>query len=173
MSTQSNTDMPSAWSATYTLSTPVPGTGHSQNESVRRASATQTLSVPDVLDRPRDKTRGAEVSHSALQFLFAEMVIYAQGRVSGISEFEQLLGSMGRQVGLRALAMQTQRAQSASNPKRPQRETRLLKTLLWVHSTLWKAVFGVQADNLERSTESDRSDECTYSISKWTECVSE
>lgn len=151
--------MPSAWSATYTLSTPVPRTGHSKNESVRRASATQTLSVPDVLDRPRDKTRGAEVSHSALQFLFAEMVIYAQGRVSGISEFEQLLGSMGRQVGLRALAMQTQRAQSASNPKRPQRETRLLKTLLWVHSTLWKVVFGVQADNLERSTESDRSDE--------------
>ena len=95
--------MPSAWSATYTLSTPVPGTGHSQNESVRRASATQTLSVPDVLDRPRDKTRGAEVSHSALQFLFAEMVIYAQGRVSGISEFEQLLGSMGRQGGTSGL----------------------------------------------------------------------
>lgn len=116
--------------------------------------------MPDVLDRPRDKTRSAEVSHSALQFLFAEMVTYAQDRVSGIAEFEQLLASMGHHVGLRALALQTQRAQSASNPKRPQRETRLLKALLWVHTTLWKAVFGMQADNLERSTESDRADEC-------------
>lgn len=116
-------------------------------------------SVPDILERPRDKTRHAEVSLSALQFLFAEMVVYAQDRVSGIAEFEQLLGAIGRHVGLRALAMQSQRAQSASNPKRPQRETRLLKTLLWIHTTLWKVLFGSPADNLERSTESDRFDE--------------
>lgn len=121
-----------------------------------------TGSVPDILERPRDKTRHAEVSLSAMQFLFAEMVMYAQDRVSGIAEFEQLLGAIGRHVGLRALAMQSQRAQSASNPKRPQRETRLLKTLLWVHTTLWKVLFGFPADNLERSTESDRFDECAY-----------
>ena len=48
------------------------------------------------------------------------------------------------------------------NPKRPQRETRLLKTLLWIHTTLWKVLFGSPADNLERSTESDRFDECAY-----------
>ena len=58
--------------------------------------------------------------------------------------------------------MYKRQAQSASNPKRPQRETRLLKTLLWVHTTLWKVLFGFPADNLERSTESDRFDECAY-----------
>ncbi|AYO41756.1 Transport protein particle subunit trs31 [Malassezia restricta CBS 7877] len=149
--------MPSAWSATYALPPTAPSMSRVSSDGMRMSAASG--SVPDILERPRDKTRHAEVSLSALQFLFAEMVVYAQDRVSGIAEFEQLLGAIGRHVGLRALAMQSQRAQSASNPKRPQRETRLLKTLLWIHTTLWKVLFGSPADNLERSTESDRFDE--------------
>ena len=155
-----NHDMPSAWSATYALPPTAPSMSRVSSDGMRMSAASG--SVPDILERPRDKTRHAEVSLSALQFLFAEMVVYAQDRVSGIAEFEQLLGAIGRHVGLRALAMQSQRAQSASNPKRPQRETRLLKTLLWIHTTLWKVLFGSPADNLERSTESDRFDECAY-----------
>ncbi|KAL4399824.1 Trafficking protein particle complex subunit 31 [Malassezia pachydermatis] len=140
-------------------------------EGSRRSSLAPTASVPDVLDRPRDKTRSVDVSRSALQYLFAEMVSYTQGRVSGISDFERLLSTMGRRVGVRFLAMTAHRTQLASNPKKPQRETRLLKTLLWLQSTFWKAVFGAQADSLERSTESDRSDE--YMISTNTPLLSQ
>lgn len=106
------------------------------------------------------------MSRSALQFLFAEMVSYTQSRVSGIADFERRLGELGRHVGLRVLALQTHRTQLPANAKRPQRETRLLKALLWLHSAFWKSVFGHAADSLERSTESDRADECTWRRSR-------
>lgn len=44
---------------------------------------------PDILERPRDRTRNNEVSASSLAFLFAEMVSYTQNRVSGISDLEK------------------------------------------------------------------------------------
>ena len=154
--------MASPWSATYALPVLPAGSGASAPRTstgdARRSSVAPV--VPDILERPRDKTRATEVSISALQYLFAEMVAYAQSRVSGITEFERLLSSMGRQVGVRALVLLAHRTQTATNPKRPRRETRLLPTLLWVHGAFWKAVFGAQADSLERSTESERSDEC-------------
>lgn len=142
----------------YKVGLPVP------NEPVDAGGAVgSTGPIPDILERPRDKTRTAEVSASALQFLFAEMVAYTQLRVSGIADFERLLSQMGAQVGQRALVLAAHRKETSANPKRPRRETRLLPTLLWVHTGMWKAVFGMQADGLERSTESERSDECTCS----------
>lgn len=42
-----------------------------------------------ILDRPRDKTRASQVGTAAVQFLFAEIVSYTQGRVRGISELER------------------------------------------------------------------------------------
>ena len=115
---------------------------------------------PDILERPRDKTRNAEVSLSALQYLFSEMVTYSQSRVAGIGDLERILAQMGYRVGQRAVVLLTHRLETASNPKNPRRETRLLPVLLWIHSTFWRAVFGSQADSLERSTESGRGDEC-------------
>lgn len=44
---------------------------------------------PDILERPRDRSRNSEVSSSALAFLFAEAVSYTQNRVSGISDLEK------------------------------------------------------------------------------------
>ena len=154
--------MASPWTTAYAVSSPRTSTSLMGNDGTRRASVSAAPSVPDILDRPRDKTRADEVSRSALQFLFAEMVSYCQERVSGIAQFEQLLGSMGRRVGIRLLILVTHRTQTASNPKRPQRETRLLKTLLWLDTSFWKSAFGFQADSLERSTESVRTDECTW-----------
>lgn len=148
------------WASSYTLG--APRQAHSTGTYALPASVedVRPTTIPDILDRPRDKTRASEVSTSALQFLFAEMVAYAQLHVSGIADFERLLSTMGMRVGQRALILLAHRRETSTNPKKPRRETRLLPTLLWVHSTLWKAVFGVQADNLERSTEEGRSDEC-------------
>lgn len=44
---------------------------------------------PDILERPRDRTRNSEVSASSLAFLFAEVVSYTQNRVLGISDLER------------------------------------------------------------------------------------
>ena len=44
---------------------------------------------PDIVERPRDKTENAEVAASSLAFLYAEIVSYVQGRVSGIAELEK------------------------------------------------------------------------------------
>ncbi|WFC98735.1 Trafficking protein particle complex subunit 31 [Malassezia yamatoensis] len=120
--------------------------------------------VPDILERSRDKTRQNEVDASALQFLFAEMVAYAQTRVTGITEFEQLLATMGMRVGYRLLILTVHRKETSANPKKPKRETRLLPTLIWVYTAFWKTIFGAQADSLERSTESERSDEYMISM---------
>ena len=42
--------------------------------------------------------------------------------------------------------------------KSAKRETRVLGVLYFIHSVVWKALFGKQADSLEKSTENE--DEC-------------
>jgi trafficking protein particle complex subunit 5 len=64
-----------------------PSSGQSFNAGNVQSSTT-TLG-PDILERPRDRTRTNEVSASSLAFLFAEMVSYTQNRVSGISDLEK------------------------------------------------------------------------------------
>ncbi|KAK0524318.1 Trafficking protein particle complex subunit 31 [Tilletia horrida] len=108
---------------------------------------------PDILERARDKTRTSEIALSALAFLFAEVVSYTQSRSTGITDLEQRLSLLGYHVGQRILLLLTHREQTASNPKAPKRETKLLPVLLWIHTNFWKAAFGKAADSLEKSTE--------------------
>ncbi|SJX65607.1 related to TRS31-TRAPP subunit of 31 kDa involved in targeting and fusion of ER to golgi transport vesicles [Sporisorium reilianum f. sp. reilianum] len=131
----------------------------SYDEPAPSASA----AAPDILERPRDKTRTAEVSLSSLSFLFSEMVSYTQNRVTGVTDLEKRLSLIGYTIGQRVLGMAMHRQEMTSNAKNPKRETRLLPTLLWIHTGFWKAAFGRPADSLERSTEAGRSDE--YMIS--------
>jgi hypothetical protein len=42
--------------------------------------------------------------------------------------------------------------------KNSKRETRVLGMLYFIHTTVWKTMFGKQADSLEKSTENE--DEC-------------
>ena len=121
--------------------------------------------VPDIVERPRDKARNAEVALASLAFLFSEMVGYTQSRVTGVTELEKRLSLIGYTVGQRVLAMAMHRQEMTSNAKNPKRETRLLPTLLWIHTAFWKAAFGKPADSLERSTEQGRSDECKSPLS--------
>lgn len=119
--------------------------------------------MPDIVERPRDKIRQNEVALSSLSFLFSEIVSYTQNRVTGVTDLEKRLSLIGYTVGQRVLAMAMHRQEMTSNPKNPKRETRLLPTLLWIHTGFWKAAFGKPADSLERSTEAGRGDE--YMIS--------
>ncbi|GAA5979922.1 hypothetical protein JCM21900_003439 [Sporobolomyces salmonicolor] len=113
-----------------------------------------------IYDRPLVKSRGAEVSLGAWAFLFGEIIQYTQKRVSGISEFEKRLSILGYRVGARLLELLPLRdylypLSSLRSPPPPTRTLRLLPILTYVHSTLYRYLFGRPADSLERSTEND------------------
>lgn len=101
---------------------------------------------PNIVDRPVSRGKG-EVSLSAFAFLFSEAVQYSQTRVSNIADLEQRLEDLGHGVGLRMLEVLVHRE------KANRRETRLLGILSFIHSTVWKSLFGKVADSLEKSTE--------------------
>lgn len=86
---------------------------------------------------------------SGFAFLFSEMLQYAQKQVSGISDLERRLNDFGYRVGWRMHELIVWRE------KNPKREIRLLGVLYFVHTNVWKALFGKAADGLEKSTENE------------------
>jgi len=62
------------------------------------------------------------------------------------------LNEMGYRVGQRVLELIVWRE------KNSRRETRILGILQFIHTTVWKTLFGKPADSLEKSREHD--DEC-------------
>ncbi|KAK0570737.1 hypothetical protein LWI29_005647 [Acer saccharum] len=100
----------------------------------------------NVLDKPLSKGK-QEVSLSAFAFLFSELVQYNQTQVDNIAELERRLEDAGYAVGARVLELLCHRE------KGNRRETRLLGILSFVHSTVWKVLFGKVADSLEKGTE--------------------
>eukprot|EP01134_Creolimax_fragrantissima_P000532 CFRG0532T1 len=109
---------------------------------------------PNILDRPLNKNKN-EVSLSTFAFLFSEIIQYCQGRVESIPELEQKLSEFGKRVGIRVLEVIYVRE------RYQKRETELLRILYFLQTTVWKYLFGKNADLLER----EQSDEQTYMIS--------
>lgn len=66
------------------------------------------------------------------------------------------LNEMGYRVGQRALELIVWRE------KNSRRETRILGILQFIHTVVWKTLFGKPADSLEKSREHD--DECTTAL---------
>ena len=99
-----------------------------------------------ILDRPIKRTAG-EVNLSAFAFLLSEIVSYSQGRVKSVSNLENRLSDVGYSVGARLLEVISWR------DKAHKREVKLVGILTFIHSTLWRALFGKPADSLERSIE--------------------
>ena len=118
-----------------------------------------------------------QVSLSAYAFLLSEIVQYTQKRVSGIGDLERRqvtgplgcsflqliiptcsldsLSTIGYRIGLRVSELLVWRNDPTKNPKR---EIKLIQALMFIHTQVWKAVFGKPADALERGLEKD--DEC-------------
>ncbi|KAG0206049.1 TRAPP subunit trs31 [Mortierella sp. GBA30] len=119
--------------------------GYSSSASSVYAKRTTT----NILERHLNKTRGMEVSVNAFAFLFSEMLQYTQKRVNGIQDLERKLNELGYRVGIRALDLLVWRE------KNSKRETRVLGMLYFIHTTVWKTLFGKQADSLEKSTENE------------------
>ncbi|KAJ3120644.1 TRAPP subunit trs31 [Nowakowskiella sp. JEL0407] len=109
---------------------------------VKRGAPVNTLDRSLLLKR-------TDVSLSAFSFLFAEILSYSQNRSLGVQDLEKRLSEFGYRVGIRTLELLWFRE------KQGKRETKVLQTLYFIHSNLWKYLFGKQADSLEKSTENE------------------
>uniref|UniRef100_A0A1B6H8B6 Trafficking protein particle complex subunit 5 n=1 Tax=Homalodisca liturata TaxID=320908 RepID=A0A1B6H8B6_9HEMI len=102
-----------------------------------------------ILDRSLSKGRG-EVSLSCFALLFSEVVQYCQKRVYTVPELQNKLSSMGQDVGIKLIDLYFVREKNCK------RETKLLNMLLFVKTTLWKGLFGKEADKLEHANDDER-----------------
>lgn len=82
---------------------------------------------------------------STFAYLFSELVQYSQMNVTNVGDLERRLEAVGWSVGMRLLEILTYRERAG------RRETRLLDMLRFVHSTVWKYMFGRAASDLEQS----------------------
>ncbi|KAJ5745965.1 hypothetical protein N7520_011147 [Penicillium odoratum] len=132
----------------------------------------QGLRVPSnrktIYDRHLNRSRNAESSRASFAYLFAEMVTYAQRRVTGIQDLEKRLNEQGYPLGLRLLDLLFYRATSTSSSalsssstssSPPNRPLRILTLLHLIHGPLWRLLFQRSADALEHSVSPDTPNE--------------
>ncbi|XP_065069228.1 trafficking protein particle complex subunit 5-like [Rhopilema esculentum] len=107
----------------------------------------------NILDRPLSKGR-SEINITSFALLFSEIVQYCQGRVLTVTELQDKLSEFGHHVGQRIADVHVQRERGFK------REIKIQKMLLFIHSNIWKSLFGKEADKLEHAND----DEATYYI---------
>merc|ERR1739848_108677 len=107
----------------------------------------------NILDRPLSKGK-YEVSISSYALLFSEIVQYSQSRVFTVNELQDKLAEFGEQIGRRLIDTLTLRVRGS------RRDVKLLDMLMFIRSSLWKSLFGREADKLEHAND----DEGTYYI---------
>ncbi len=86
-----------------------------------------------------------QVPLSSFSYLFSELVQYSQARAATVGDLERRLEDAGAGVGERLLEV------LATRERAGRREVRLLDALKFVHTTLWRYMFGRQARDLEQS----------------------
>jgi len=102
-----------------------------------------------ILDKSLSRGK-QEVSLASFALLFSETVQYCQARSSTVPELQGKLHDLGWQVGARIIDLIFVRDRTAK------RELKLLNALLMVKTTLWKTLFGKEADKLEHANDDER-----------------
>lgn len=102
-----------------------------------------------ILDRSLSRGK-QEISLASFALLFSETVQYCQARSSTVPELQGKLHDLGWQVGARIIDLIFVRDRAAK------RELKLLNALLMVKTTLWKTLFGKEADKLEHANDDER-----------------
>nr|XP_039274183.1 trafficking protein particle complex subunit 5-like [Styela clava] len=102
-----------------------------------------------IIERPLSKGR-QEVCLSVFALLFSEMIQYSQDRVKSVAELQTKLADFGHVVGSKMVDLLVVR------DKASKRETKVLNILLFIKGTLWKALFGKEADKLEQASDDDK-----------------
>lgn len=103
----------------------------------------------NVLDKPLSKGK-SEVSLSIFALLFSEIVQYCQSKSYTVPELQAKLHEMGQDVGSRVVDLYFVRDRNSK------RETKIIQMLLFIKTTLWKNLFGKEAEKLEQSHDDER-----------------
>ncbi|KAF2225701.1 NO signaling/Golgi transport ligand-binding domain-containing protein [Elsinoe ampelina] len=103
-----------------------------------------------IYDKNLNRTRQNEVSLSSFAHIFNSLISYHQARAPSVSDLESRLALSGYPIGVKMLdlLLYRQPQRSATRP------TRLLELLQFIHTQLWRALFGRTADALELSSSS-------------------
>lgn len=103
-----------------------------------------------IYDRNLNRTRSNELSLASFAHLFNSMILYNQERSPSVGELETRLASCGYPMGTKLLdlLLYRQPQRSATRP------IRILELLQFIHTTVWRSLFGRTADSLESSTSS-------------------
>ena len=94
--------------------------------------------------------RTADVALTSFAHLFNTLISYHHSRSPSVSELESRLASSAYPIGVRQLDLLLCRLP----PRTASRPTRLLELLQFIHTSLWRSLFGRQADNIESSNSS-------------------
>ncbi|TPX20744.1 TRAPP subunit trs31 [Coccidioides immitis] len=142
---------------------------HQQSQSISQPPLERStgLRVPSnrktIYDRNLNRSRNAESSRASFAYLFAEMVTYAQRRVTGVQDLERLLNEQGYPLGLRLLDLLLYRtlttSSSSSSSTQSIRPLRIISLLQLIHGPLWRLLFSRPADALEHSVSPDTPNE--------------
>ncbi|XP_041379281.1 trafficking protein particle complex subunit 5-like [Gigantopelta aegis] len=115
--------------------------------AVRKQKAIETI-----FDKSLPSKAKPEVNLGTFAFLFSEIVQYNQQRVSSLSQLHEKLADLGRHVGFRMIDLLCWRDKT-------QKERDSYWHILWfIQKTVWKTLFGKEADRLEQAT----TNEATY-----------
>lgn len=104
---------------------------------------------------------------STFAYVFSELVQYSQSQVNNTGDLERRLEEVGRCMGGMLIELLNSQGSSAVGgslgfvPVTLTRHTRLLDILRYIYTTVWKYLFGKQAQDLQQSN--DNKDE--YMIS--------
>lgn len=103
------------------------------------------VKLRSVLDLPISQGK-TQVSLSSFAYLFSELVQYSQTRVNSTQELETRLMNAGYGIGLKMLELVSYRE------KFGKKEKNVKSMLQFVHTHIWKVLFGKSGDGLEIST---------------------
>ncbi|PAA84597.1 hypothetical protein BOX15_Mlig019976g2, partial [Macrostomum lignano] len=87
---------------------------------------------------------------ATFSLLLSEMIKYSNGRSRTVQELQSKLADFGRHIGSRSLDLLFFRERNG------RRELRLKNALFLVKSSLWRMLFGKDCDDLEQSTDDER-----------------
>lgn len=130
-----------------------PAIGSTSNEITQETSSilikkkiTNLGSDKSILDRNLNK-KVNEINLSSLSFLFCEIVSFNHRMSKGVQDLENRLNGLGYQIGQKCLELLKFREGIKYN----KREIKIVEMLQFLHSTMWKTMFGKIANELEKS----------------------
>lgn len=150
--------------------------GSVQGSRAPTSSAPSRRRMTSVIDQTLTRSiTPKEVNQSAYLLLFSELVQYCRNRVVSVMDLEMKLAAVGKRMGMRFLDLIIIRygGRRSCDPllssilmldivswpwvflrdRISKRETRILGILNFLVTSLWKSVFGKQADSLKKMTD--------------------